>query len=156
MPNLISSAFYPLLGDRVYGPIGKAIDILAIFATLFGSATSLGLGALQMRGGLHYLSDAVPNSGSSGITVALIIIAVLTVAFVLSAISGVHKGIQWLSNTNMVLAVLLVLFLFIAGGAVFILNTFAESLGGYIAQFVPMSFRTTAFFNDPSFPYSIS
>ncbi|CAN5146708.1 hypothetical protein BH18ACT10_BH18ACT10_12880 [soil metagenome] len=151
MPNLISSAFYPLLGDRVYGPIGKAIDILAIFATLFGSATSLGLGALQMRGGLHYLSDAVPNSGSSGITVALIIIAVLTVAFVLSAISGVHKGIQWLSNTNMVLAVLLVLFLFIAGGAVFILNTFAESLGGYIAQFVPMSFRTTAFFNDPSF-----
>jgi len=73
------------------------------------------------------------------------------VAFVLSAVSGVHRGIQWLSNTNMVLAVLLVLFLFIAGGAVFILNTFAESFGGYIANFVPMSFRTAAFFNDESF-----
>ncbi len=147
MPNLISTAFYPLLGDRVRGPIGKGIDILAITATLFGSATSLGLGAVQMNGGLNSISSAIPLS----ITLQITIIAVLTVLFILSAVSGVHRGIQWLSNANMVMAAFLVVFVFIAGGAVFILNTFAESMGGYIANFVPMSFRSAAFFNDFGF-----
>ena len=73
MPNLISSAFHPLLGDRIYGPIGKSIDILAIFATLFGSATSLGLGALQINSGLDFLWGVEPANG-----VAVAIIAVLT------------------------------------------------------------------------------
>ncbi len=145
MPNLISSAFRPILGDRVDGPIGKTIDILAIFATLFGSATSLGLGALQINGGLNFLTDGgIPSTS----TIAIIIIAVLTVAFVVSAVSGVHRGIQWLSNTNMVLAVLLLAFLFIVGPSVFILNTFTESVGGYLANFVPMSFRTAAFWDE--------
>src|SRR3712207_481322 len=89
MPNLISTAFYPILGERVNGPVGKTIDILAIFATLFGSATSLGLGALQINGGLNYLAD-IPNST----TIAVIVIAVLTLAFIASAVSGVHRGIQ--------------------------------------------------------------
>src|SRR5215212_1471178 len=88
--NLISSAFYPILGDRVDGPVGKAIDTLAIFATLFGTATSLGLGALQINGGLNYLWD-VPNSTA----VAILVIAVMTALFILSAVSGVHRGIQW-------------------------------------------------------------
>src|SRR5918995_2542147 len=91
--NLISSAFYPILGDRVDGPIGKTIDILAIFATLFGTATSLGLGALQITGGLNYLNDSIPPDSISW---AMGIIAFMTVAFILSAVSGVHKGIQWL------------------------------------------------------------
>jgi glycine betaine transporter len=143
MPNLISSAFYPLLGERVNGPIGKTIDILAIFATLFGSATSLGLGALQINGGLNYLWD-VPNT----VAVAIIVIAVLTLAFVVSAVSGVHRGIQWLANTNMVLAVILLVFLFVVGPTVFILNTFTEALGGYLANLIPMSFRTAAFSDD--------
>lgn len=138
MPNLISTAFYPLLGERVRGPLGKTIDILAIFATLFGSATSLGLGALQVNGGLHYLVDSIPNSTAWAVG----IIAALTAAFIVSAISGVHRGIQWLSNTNMVLAVLLLFFLFVAGPTVFILNAFTESVGGYASQFFPMSFRT--------------
>jgi choline/carnitine/betaine transport len=142
-PNLISSAFRPLLGDRVEGPAGKTIDILAIFATLFGSATSLGLGALQINGGLEYIWG-VPNST----TVAIVIIAVMTALFVVSAVTGVHRGIQWLSNTNMVLAVLLVLFLFVLGPTVFILNTFVESLGGYLANLIPMSFRSGAFSSD--------
>ena len=142
-PNLISAAFRPLLGDRVDGPAGKTIDILAIFATLFGSATSLGLGALQINGGLNYVWD-VPNT----VPVAIIIIAVLTAAFVVSAVSGVHRGIQWLSNTNMVLAIILILFLFVLGPTVFILNTFVESLGGYLANLVPMSFRSGAFSSD--------
>ncbi len=138
--NLISSAFYPILGDRVDGPIGKAIDTLAIFATLFGTATSLGLGALQINGGLNYLWQ-VPNST----TVAILIIAAMTVLFILSAVSGVHRGIQWLSVTNMVLAVVLVLFLLVVGPTIFILNTFTESIGGYLSNLVPMSFRTAAF-----------
>ena len=94
----ISAAFRPILGDRVDGPIGRAIDILAIFATLFGSATSLGLGALQINSGMDFLW----GTPADGIAVA--IIAVLT-RFVVSAVSGVHRGIQWLSNTNMVLAI---------------------------------------------------
>jgi glycine betaine transporter len=140
MPSLISSAFYPLLGDRVHGPIGRSIDILAIFATLFGSATSLGLGALQINSGLDFLWGVEPADG-----IAVLIIAVLTAAFVLSAVSGVHKGIQWLSNTNMVLAILLVLFLLVVGPTVFQFETLVESLGGYLTTIVPASFRTGAF-----------
>jgi choline/carnitine/betaine transport len=140
MPNLISSAFHPLLGDRIYGPIGKSIDILAIFATLFGSATSLGLGALQINSGLDFLWGVEPAKG-----VAVAIIAVLTLAFVLSAVSGVSRGIQWLSNANMVLAVLLLLFLLVVGPTVFQFETLVESIGGYLATIVPASFRTGAF-----------
>ncbi|MCG5213855.1 BCCT family transporter [Streptosporangium sp. KLBMP 9127] len=139
-PNLVSSTFRPLIGERVEGGSGKAIDILAIFATLFGSATSLGLGALQINGGLNALFG-VPGS----IPLAIGVIASLTVAFVISAVTGVHRGIQWLSNTNMVLAVLLLLFLFVVGPTVFILNTFTESIGAYLTRLVSMSFQTAAF-----------
>jgi choline/carnitine/betaine transport len=142
MPNLISTAFYPLLGDRVYGPAGKTIDILAIFATLFGSATSLGLGALQINQGLNVLFGV---GGKNAVGMAIVVIAVLTVCFILSAISGVHRGIQWLANTNMVLAVFLLLFLFVLGPTVFILDTFVQSIGGYLANIIPMSFRTASY-----------
>src|SRR5918997_268607 len=142
LPNLVSTAFYPLLGDRVYGPIGKTIDILAIFATLFGSATSLGLGALQINQGLN----AVFGIGGRGaVGLAIVVIAVLTLAFIVSAISGVHRGIQWIANTNMVLAVFLLVFVFLLGPTVFILNTFTESLGAYLSNIVPMSFRTASY-----------
>ena len=140
MPNLISTAFHPLIGDRIYGPIGKSIDILAIFATLFGSATSLGLGALQINGGLDFLWGVEPANG-----VAVAVIVVLTGCFVLSAVSGVSRGIQWLSNANMVLALLLVLFLLVVGPTVFQLETLVESIGGYLGMIVPASFRTGAF-----------
>ena len=142
MPNLISTAFYPLLGDRVYGPAGKTIDILAIFATLFGSATSLGLGALQINQGLNVLFGV---GGKNSVGMAIVVIAVLTLCFILSAISGVHRGIQWLANTNMVLAVFLLLFLFVLGPTVFILDTFVQSIGGYLANIIPMSFRTASY-----------
>jgi choline-glycine betaine transporter len=91
MPNLISTAFYPLLGDRVYGPIGKTIDILAIFATLFGSATSLGLGALQINQGLEAVFGF---GGREAVGLAIVVIVILTLAFILSAVSGVHRGIS--------------------------------------------------------------
>ena len=137
MPNLISTAFHPLIGDRVNGPIGKSIDILAIFATLFGSATSLGLGALQINSGLDFLWGVEASNG-----VAVAIIAVLTLAFVLSAVSGVHRGIQWLSNLNMVLAISLLAFLLIVGPTVFQFETLVSSIGGYLTTIVPASFRT--------------
>ena len=140
MPNLISSAFHPILGDRVHGPIGKSIDILAIFATLFGSATSLGLGALQINSGLDFLWGVESANG-----IAVVVIAVLTAAFVLSAVTGVAKGIQWLSNANMVLALLLILFLLVVGPTIFQLETLVESIGAYATTIVPASFRTGAF-----------
>jgi glycine betaine transporter len=142
MPNLISTAFHPLLGDRVYGPLGKAIDILAIFATLFGSATSLGLGALQINEGLDVLFGF---GGRDAVGLAIVVIAVLTLCFIVSAISGVHRGIQWLSNTNMVLALFLLFFVFVLGPTVFILDTFVQSIGGYLANLIPMSFRTASY-----------
>jgi choline/carnitine/betaine transport len=138
--NLVSGAFGPLLRGREKGGWGKAIDVIAIFATLFGSATSLGLGALQITGGL----DDVFGSGKSK-WLTVVVIAVLTTCFVLSAVTGIEKGVQLLSNANAVAAVLLVFFLFVVGPTVFILSTFTESLGGYLTHLPTMAFRTGAF-----------
>ena len=140
-PQLISSAFAPLFGERrVNGPAGKAIDILAIFATLFGSAASLGLGALQIGSGLEIVSGI----GKVGNGVLVGIIAVLTAAFIASAISGVEKGIQWLSNINMVLAVALALFVFVVGPTVFMLDLIPTAVGSYFQDMAMMSARTNA------------
>lgn len=138
--NLISAAFGPLLGRHAKGPAGKAIDILAIFATLFGSATSLGLGALQITGGL----GKVFGMSTESKWIAVAIIAFLTACFVISAVSGIDRGIKWLSNANAIAAALLVFFLFVVGPTVFILGTFTESLGGYLTHLPAMSFRTGA------------
>ena len=138
--NLVSGAFGPLLGRRATEGPGKAIDIIAIFATLFGSATSLGLGALQITGGLD---DVFATGESKWMTVG--VIAVLTTCFVLSAVTGIEKGVQYLSNANAIAALLLVFFLFVVGPTVFILSTFTESLGGYLTHLPTMAFRTGAF-----------
>jgi choline/carnitine/betaine transport len=138
--SLISSAFAPLLGKRAASGWGRAIDVMAIFATLFGSAASLGLGALQIGSGL----EAAGWAGDVGKGVLVAIIAILTVAFVASAVSGVAKGIQWLSNINMVLAVVLALFLFVVGPTVFILNLLPTALGDYFRELATMAGRTAA------------
>jgi len=138
--NLVSGAFGPLLGRRATEGPGKAIDVIAIFATLFGSATSLGLGALQITGGLD---DVFATGESRWLTV--VVIAVLTTCFVLSAVTGIEKGVQFLSNANAIAALLLVFFLFVVGPTVFILSTFTESLGGYLTHLPTMAFRTGAF-----------
>ncbi len=147
--NLISATFRPLLGDRAAKGPGKAIDVVAIFATLFGSATSLGLGALQITGGI----DNVFGSGAGSKGLAVGVVAVLTACFVLSAVSGVDKGIKWLSNANAAAAALLAFFLFVVGPTVFILGTFTESLGGYLTQLPSMSFRTGVFDNAEAAPW---
>ncbi|WP_163769232.1 BCCT family transporter [Mycolicibacterium parafortuitum] len=138
--QLISSAFEPLIGSRANGAWGKVIDMLAIFATLFGSAASLGLGALQIRSGLQI----VAGIGETGNAILVVIITVLTVCFVMSAVSGVARGIQWLSNINMVLALALALFVFVVGPTVFILNLLPTTLGSYFAELNMMSARTGA------------
>jgi choline/carnitine/betaine transport len=139
--QLLSSAFAPLLGTSRSSTLGgKVIDILAVFATLFGSAASLGLGALQIGTGL----DAIGALRNPGTGLLILIIAVLTVAFVASAVSGVAKGIQWLSNINMVLAVILAVFVFVVGPTVLILNLIPTSVGSYIRDLAAMSARTAA------------
>ncbi|MFB6549034.1 BCCT family transporter [Streptomyces sp. NPDC056405] len=135
----ISAVFTPLIGEKhANGVSGRVIDILAIIATVFGSAASLGLGALQIGSGVEKLDwmDKV----STGLLVG--IIAVLTVAFVASAISGVEKGIQWLSNTNMVLALLLVVFVFVAGPTILILDLLPTSIFAYLGDLPEMAGRT--------------
>ncbi|MGW4097493.1 BCCT family transporter [Mycobacterium sp. NPDC004974] len=138
--QLVSAAFEPLLGKRANGPWGKVIDMLAIFATLFGSAASLGLGALQIRSGLHI----VTGIGETGNAILIIIITVLTIAFVLSAVSGVARGIQWLSNTNMVLAVAMALFIFVVGPTMFMLDMIPTAIGSYLGDLPQMAARTGA------------
>ena len=139
--QLISSAFVPLIGQRLAdGWLGKLIDIIAIFATVFGSAASLGLGALQIGGGL----EATGLVASVGNTVLVPMIVVLTAAFILSAVSGVARGIQWLSNINMVLAGLLALFVFVLGPTVLILDLLPTAIGAYFSEFFEMVGRSEA------------
>lgn len=142
--NRISAAFEPLLGARAYGPIGQAIDLLAVFATVFGSATSLGLGALQVAAGLAAATSVPDTTG-----IELVVIAALTAAFVVSAFTGLHKGIKWLSTTNVVLAVGLLMFVFVAGPTIYTLEVLPASVGDYLSNLVRMSTRTGAF-SDPA------
>ncbi|MGN0126889.1 BCCT family transporter [Glutamicibacter soli] len=140
-PQLFSSMFTPIFGDRaIHGWGGRVINILAIIATLFGSACSLGLGALQIGGGIQ--ATGMMEKVGSGVLV--VIIAILTALFVASAVSGIERGIQWLSNTNMVLAVLLALIVFIGGPTLFILNVIPNAIGSFIGDLPQMASRTAA------------
>ncbi|TWG07071.1 choline/carnitine/betaine transport [Streptomyces brevispora] len=137
----ISAVFEPLIGARhAHGGVGRLIDILAVFATLFGSAASLGLGALQIGSGFHELNWME----KTGTGLLVLIIAVLTVAFVASAVSGVQKGIQWLSNINMVLALILAVFVFIAGPTIVVLDLLPTSIAAYIGDLPQLAGRTEA------------
>ena len=139
--QLISVAFTSIFGVRaVEGPVGKFINILAIFATLFGTAASLGLGALQIGSGITSNGWA----GEIGTPVLVVFVAILTFCFVASAVSGISRGIQWLSNINMVLAVVLALVVFVAGPTLFILNLIPSAVGDYIRDLATMSSRTEA------------
>lgn len=139
-PGLISFTFRPLIGDKIYGPVGKSIDVLAIIATVFGVATSLGLGALQINGGLSHVLN-IPNN----ITVQILIIAVTTVLFLLSATTGLNKGIRYLSNINLTIAAILLIFVITFGPTLFIVDNFITTLGTYLGNLIPMSFRLTPF-----------
>lgn len=129
--GLLSKTLRPILGDRVDGPIGTLVDVLTVFATVIGVAVSLGLGITQINGGLNYLFDIPIN-----ITMQGIIIIVVTVLFLGSAWSGLSKGIRYLSNLNMVLALILLLAVLFLGPTMVILNMLPTATGEYINTFV--------------------
>ncbi|KGD60704.1 choline/carnitine/betaine transporter [Alcanivorax jadensis T9] len=138
--GLISETFRPLLGDRVDHGWGKAIDTLAVVSTLFGVATTLGLGALQINSGLARLSG-VPY----GATPQLLIMAGLGVLFILSAMTPLKWGIRYLSSANMALAAGLLLFVLILGPTPFIFSEFTQTVGEYLGNIIQMSLVTTPY-----------
>ncbi|MDR7328853.1 BCCT family transporter [Corynebacterium guangdongense] len=134
--QLLSSAFIPLIGRKAAeGWVGKLIDILSIFATVFGTACSLGLGTLQIRSGLQ--ASGFMDDPGQGVIIGIVL--VLTLAFILSAISGVGKGIQYLSNFNIILAAILAIFVFVFGPTVTQLNILPTSIGAYFSKFFEMA-----------------
>ncbi|CAM4190267.1 BCCT family transporter [Lacicoccus alkaliphilus] len=133
--GLLSKVLRPLFGDRVDGTLGIIVDVLAVFATVIGVAVSLGIGAMQINGGLNYLFGLPVNLVVQGL-----IIAVITVLFLISAWSGLSKGIQYLSNLNMVLAGLLMIFILIVGPTMLILNMMTAGTGQYLGTFLTQSF----------------
>lgn len=136
-PGLISATLKPIFGDRMKGPWGTMIDVLAVFATAFGVATSLGFGAVQINAGLNYLFGF-----SIGTQSQFIIVTVVTFLFIGSAWSGLSKGIRYLSNTNLILAVALLGFILILGPTVMIMNMFTDTVGGYFENLIDMSMGT--------------
>lgn len=138
-PGLLSKTLRPILGDKVDGPVGTIIDVLAVFATVVGVAVSLGMGALQINGGLHYLFG-LPNN----VWVQGIIIVVVTIMFIASAWSGISKGIQYLSNLNIGLGTILMIVALIIGPTVLILDMLTSSTGSLLNTFLANSFDTAA------------
>jgi choline/glycine/proline betaine transport protein len=127
LPLSIRSVFYPILGKRIYGPIGHGIDVLASVATLFGVATSLGFGVSQINAGLN-----VTVGIESSVTVQLWLIALITLLATASVVSGLNRGIKRLSELNIIVAGGLMLFVLLAGPTLFILNGFIQNVGYYI------------------------
>lgn len=140
LPLTIRSLFYPLIGNKIYGWWGNIIDILSVLATMTGLATSLGLGVSQVNAGLNHLFGI---SISPGIQIVLII--VITAFATTSVVLGLDKGVQKLSEINMVLAAIFALFILLVGPTVFILSGFTQNLGYYAANFIEMSFWTETF-----------
>ena len=140
LPLNIRSTLYPLLGDRIDGPIGYTVEILAVFGTLFGLAASLGLGAMQINRGAAYL-DLFPSSPVAVIAIILVITAAATV----SVITGINVGIRRLSQLNLLLGSLLLAFLLGVGPTVFLLSSYVQSLGTYLAELPALTFTTHAY-----------
>lgn len=133
-------ALEPLLGRRVRGGWGNAIDTVALVGTLFGVATSLGLGVLQISAGLGAAGFGEPSE-----LMQLLIIGVISVFVLWSVLSGVTRGMKWLSTANLVLAGLLVVYLLVMGPTTFLLREFVQSIGSYIQNFISLSFNVNAF-----------
>jgi len=140
LPLTISSIFHPLLGNKIYGPWGKAINVLAVVATLFGLATSLGLGVQQVSAGLAYLFN-LPDT----LTTQVILITLITFAATASVVSGLSSGVKRLSELNMILGAIFLLFMIIVGPSLFIFDSFMQNLGGYVQNFFELSTWTETY-----------
>ncbi len=136
LPIKPAAAFYPLLGDRIYGPIGHAIDILAVFGTIFGLATSIGLGAKQINAGLNTLFGMPDNT-----VMQLVVIGAVEVVAIGSVLLGIDAGIRRLSQINMWLAAALCAFVFIVGPTLFLLESLAGNVGYYVQNLIGTSFN---------------
>lgn len=140
LPLTIRSALYPLIGKRIYGPIGHAIDIFAVLGTMFGVATSLGFGVLQVNAGFNYLFGL-----PVGPLVQVLLIAAITLLATVSAGAGLDKGIKRLSELNIILAITLLLFVLFAGSTVFLLQAYVQNIGAYLGNVVQQTFRMYAY-----------
>src|SRR5690554_2624453 len=140
LPLTLRSALYPMIGDRIYGPIGHIVDVFAVIGTVFGVATSLGYGVTQINAGINYLFD-VPVSD----TVQVVLIIGVTLLAVISVTTGLDKGIRRLSELNMILAVLLLVFVLLLGPTVFLLQAFVQNTGAYVSELVGNTFNLFAY-----------
>ena len=136
LPLTFRSALYPIIGDRIYGPIGHAVDLLAIFGTVFGVATSLGLGVQQMSTGLNHLFGI-----DAGLTTQMILILVISIIATLSAISGVGNGIRIISEWNIYLSIVLLAYFMFGGPFQWLMGFFVTSFGDYLWNAIPMGFQ---------------
>ena len=140
MPLAIRSSLYPLFGKRINGVLGDAVDIAAVLGTVFGVATSLGIGIIQLNYGLMHMFG-IPETTSTQVILAILIVFFSAI----SAVTGVEKGIRRLSEFNMVLALLLMLFVLFFGKTIFLLNALVMNVGDYLSNFVSLSLNTYAF-----------
>ncbi|MCD6260084.1 MAG: BCCT family transporter [Helicobacteraceae bacterium] len=140
LPLSVRSALYPLIGDKIYGKIGDTVDTVAVLGTIFGVATSLGFGVLQINSGLNYLFDL-----PVGIGVQVALIAIITAIATVSVVLGLDGGIKKISEFNLYLAVFLLMFVLIAGPTFFLLSAFVENIGGYLSAVVFMTFNQYAY-----------
>lgn len=140
LPLTLRSALYPMIGDKIYGPIGHIVDVFAVIGTVFGVATSLGYGVTQINAGINYLFD-VPVSD----TVQVLLIIGVTLLAVVSVTTGLDKGIRRLSELNMILAVLLLVFVLLLGPTVFLLQAFVQNTGAYVSELVSNTFNLFAY-----------
>jgi len=140
LPLTIRSVFYPFLGDRIYGRIGDAIDIFAVLATLFGLATSLGLGVQQIAAGLNHLFGI-----DSGVITQVILIGGITLIATISVVLGVDKGVRVLSEWNMRIAVVFLLIVLILGPTIFIFKSFVQNTGNYLSSILEISTWTESY-----------
>ena len=140
LPLRLRSALYPIIGDRINGPIGHAVDIFAVIGTVLGVATSLGYGVLQVNAGLNHLFGLPINQ-----TVQVILIIVITAMATLSVVSGLDKGIRILSELNLGLAVLLLVLVGTLGPTVLLLKSFVENTGGYLSEIISKTFNLYAY-----------
>ena len=140
LPLTLRSALYPVIGNKIYGKWGNAVDIFAILGTMFGVATSLGIGVMQVNAGLNYLFG-LPVS----IMVQVALIAAITCAATVSVVAGLDAGIRRLSELNLVLALLLMVFVLVAGPTVMLLSSLIQNIGMYLSGLVDMTFRIYAY-----------
>ncbi|GIU14889.1 BCCT family transporter [Shewanella glacialipiscicola] len=141
LPLLPRSALYPLIGERIYGPIGHTVDTFAVLGTMFGVATSLGFGVLQVNSGLSYLFEGLPNNA----VVQVCLIIAITLLATLSVFSGLDKGVKRLSELNLGLAIILLIIVLVLGPTVMLLQAFVQNTGGYLSDLVNKTFNLYAY-----------